>query len=269
MLRFQLIAVLFPVCLCIGGPSANTQRTIAAFESSTFYKSMGKAKRDSWSLKTGGMNNSYSFKDPDTQDPLPSLSVAFTTVGPQAKEISISWLPYDSKVKMTPKKEGQIKLLLQFWGTPELADQVISFARDNYKKNYPNSVGASPKTRIGSLSVQCGQTAGDVYLSWSGPSLVADSASVPGISKKASSSTQPEGSSLKLKRGTIRIGMTSDEFVKVVRPNEVVSQKVEQDLDHPGSMRVTKSCSVDGKDFLVVLARVMDPGPYLVVGIKK
>ncbi|MEI8331643.1 MAG: hypothetical protein WCF90_08380 [Methanomicrobiales archaeon] len=152
------------ISVCFAAPPSSSSRTISAFETSMLYKKLGRAQKSSWALKTGGTNNSYLFVDPENGDSQPSLGMELPTVGSQVVSASISWSPFDSKVKMTPKKEEHIRLLLQYWGTPELAAQVISYVRSNFRTRRPNSVGASSKVRIGSISVQCGETGGDVTL---------------------------------------------------------------------------------------------------------
>lgn len=163
------IRCLFPliICtICVATPPAIPSRTLTVFESSEFCRKMGKFQKTSWALKAGGINNSYTFVDPDNGDSRPSLSVELPTDGSKITSISIGWLPYRDKVKWTHNKEDQIRMLLLFWGTSNLTSRVVGFAKSRYRTNCPNSVGLSPKTRIGGISVQCGQSAGDVYLSW-------------------------------------------------------------------------------------------------------
>ena len=251
----------FPSLLAMSGclilAAATPERTVSSFEASAFAKAMGKAKKDSWALKTGGTSHSYSFMDPEKKDPFPSLSVDLTVAGGLVKSVAITWSPYDAKVRMTPRKEGQITQLLQWWGTPELSEEVIAYARENHRKNYPNSVGASPKARIGSLLMQCGQTAGDVCLIWSSPAP--GSVSTKGDAKPAVSGE------LKLTRGTIREGMTSDQFVAIVRKTEITSQDVQQDPNVAGSLLVKKTCSVEGRTFTATFGRKAMPGPYVLL----
>ncbi len=76
-----------------------------------------------------------------------------------------------------------------------------------------------------------------------------------------------ENQSLKLSKGTIRVGMTSDDFILIVPASAIVNQVVKPDPASPGSLVVRKDCRVDGKEFTVILARENDPGPYVIIGI--
>jgi hypothetical protein len=73
--------------------------------------------------------------------------------------------------------------------------------------------------------------------------------------------------SIKLKNGTVRKNMTSDEFVAIVKPYDVTSQSSEPDLSIPDSLVVHKFCRVDGKEFQVRLARKSYNGPYRITNI--
>ena len=61
--------------------------------------------------------------------------------------------------------------------------------------------------------------------------------------------------------------MTSDDFIKIVNTSEIINQVVKPDPVNPTSMVVRKDCRVDGMDFLVILAREPDPGPYRIISI--
>ena len=56
-------------------------KTIAEFESSIFFKKQVLVSKDAWELKTGGKNNSYSFKD--TENPYSSFGVELTSAHPE------------------------------------------------------------------------------------------------------------------------------------------------------------------------------------------
>jgi hypothetical protein len=72
---------------------------------------------------------------------------------------------------------------------------------------------------------------------------------------------------LVLKKGIIKVGMVSDDFVEIVSAKEIINQIVEADPLNPNSLIVRKDCKVDNTEFSVILARKSDPGPYRVVSI--
>ena len=64
-------------------------RTIGDFETSTFFKKQSLDSKDAWDLKTGGKNNSYTFKD--SENPYSSFGVELTTIGQNIVEVGIHW----------------------------------------------------------------------------------------------------------------------------------------------------------------------------------
>jgi hypothetical protein len=84
----------------------------------------------------------------------------------------------------------------------------------------------------------------------------------------ASASEYKSVQTLKLPRGTIRVGMTSDDFIKVLSAKDMVSQTVERDPDIRDSLVVRKIFRAGGKHFIVALARIQDPGPYRITSIE-
>jgi hypothetical protein len=77
-----------------------------------------------------------------------------------------------------------------------------------------------------------------------------------------------ENKSLTLTRGIITVGMTSDDFVEILPAGDgCVNQEVKPDPKSQNSLLITKDCNVDGAEFIVVLARVQDPGPYRIISI--
>lgn len=73
---------------------------------------------------------------------------------------------------------------------------------------------------------------------------------------------------LSFKNGTLKVGMTSDEFVEVVPANAVVDQHVSADPDYPSSLFVWKVAQFEGQKFTVFLARLGGEGPYKVIQIQ-
>lgn len=72
---------------------------------------------------------------------------------------------------------------------------------------------------------------------------------------------------LKLSKGTIRVGMLHDEFIKIVKPNDIVNQSQGEDPDHPGSLIIIKRCAVGKIAFYAHFARYSVPGPYCLISI--
>lgn len=85
--------------------------------------------------------------------------------------------------------------------------------------------------------------------------------------KKATYSGATGGVEIRLSRGVIRAGMSSDEFVAIVPASAVIDQRVTPDTVIPGSLKIWKDCRIEGKDFTVILARLTDPGPYFVMSV--
>jgi hypothetical protein len=65
----------------------------------------------------------------------------------------------------------------------------------------------------------------------------------------------------------IRVGMTSDDVVAILKNSEMVEQEVKADPALAGSLLLTKQYNAGGKHFTLVLARGTMPGPYLVRSI--
>lgn len=122
------------------------------------------------------------------------------------------------------------------------------------------SMGWGMATVIG-----CGGCVFIIYLAAAvGNSCQGSSRSAEPPSPAAAQATQPlpktkEVESLKLKRGTIKVGMTFDSLLEVI-PGKHISN-----LDSLGR---TKKCSVEGREFTIRVERTEDPGPYRLVGIE-
>lgn len=72
---------------------------------------------------------------------------------------------------------------------------------------------------------------------------------------------------LVLRKGIIKVGMVSDDFIEIVSSNEIVNQIVDTDPKNPHNLVVRKDCRVENKEFSVILARNPDPGPYRIISI--
>jgi hypothetical protein len=85
--------------------------------------------------------------------------------------------------------------------------------------------------------------------------------------KRAATSGHTGGVEIRLSRGVVRTGISSDQFVAIVPASAIIDQRVVPDSAHPGSMKVWKDCLIEGREFTVLLARITDPGPYIVVSV--
>lgn len=72
--------------------------------------------------------------------------------------------------------------------------------------------------------------------------------------------------SIDLPKGTIRLGMSSDQFVNLVSSKNVINQVVKPDPADPSSLVVRKDCKVGNIEFTVILARD-DDSPYRIIGL--
>lgn len=72
---------------------------------------------------------------------------------------------------------------------------------------------------------------------------------------------------LVLRKGIIKVGMVSDDFIEIVSTKEIVNQIVETDPINQNSLVVRKDCKVENIEFSVILARNPDPGPYRIISI--
>lgn len=72
--------------------------------------------------------------------------------------------------------------------------------------------------------------------------------------------------SLSFSTGTIYVGQLFDSALKIIA-TPMTNLKVEDDPSLPGSLQVIKSVNFEGKNFLLVMARQSDPGPYVIRSI--
>lgn len=76
-----------------------------------------------------------------------------------------------------------------------------------------------------------------------------------------------KGPTVTVRGKPIRVGMTSDDVVAILRKSEMVEQEVKADPALAGSLLVTKQYNADGKRFTLMMARSTMDGPYLVRSI--
>lgn len=93
-------------------------------------------------------------------------------------------------------------------------------------------------------------------------------------STKSGSAPPPKSSKNQIKvesftagKVKIHVGMTQDDFLKVVLKKDIVSQLDKPDPANPKNHFIEKDCKVDGKEFSVIIARKPDTGPYRIISI--
>lgn len=83
------------------------------------------------------------------------------------------------------------------------------------------------------------------------------------LCEPASRAAPSKAPALTVRGKPIRVGMTSDDVVAILKNSEMVEQEVKADPALAGSLLVTKQYKADGKSFTLVMARSTTPGPYL------
>jgi hypothetical protein len=141
-------------------------KTISEFESSTFFKKQSLVSKDTWDLKTGGKNNSYSFKD--SENPYSSFGVELTTVGQNVVKLGIHWNGNSTSTpaKITAKKKEQITDLAKFWGAEDQAKQMTEYAKNQQSKRYSGGSSTAPRKQLGKINIYCGTTGETLWLGW-------------------------------------------------------------------------------------------------------
>lgn len=139
-------------------PPAPESKSISEFESSIFFKKQTLVGKDTWDLRTGGRNNSYSFKD--SENPDSSFGVELTTNGQNIVEIGIHWngKSTSAPAKITVKKEEHLADLASFWGLGNQAKQIIEYAKSQQSKRYKNGSNQAPRKNLGEIAIYCDTT---------------------------------------------------------------------------------------------------------------
>ena len=139
---------------------------ITDFESSAFFKKQIMQSKDTWDLRTGGRNNSYTFKD--SENPYSSFGVELTTNGQDVVEIGIHWNgeSTDQPAKITPKKIEHLTDLALFWGIEKQAKQIIDYAKSQQSKRYRGGSSQAPRKTLGQISIHCGTMGETLWLGW-------------------------------------------------------------------------------------------------------
>lgn len=180
-MRQHLYLILF-ASIALATPLVAQSRTIADFESSTFYKKETLISKDpAYNLQTGGKNNSYSFKD--TENTYSSIGVELTTKGQDIVEVGIHWNGQSTlrPAKMAPKKIEQLKDLAAFWGVPGQAKAIVDYAKSQQSKHYSGGSSQAPRKSLGPISIHCGTTGETLWVGW-----IALTVAPPALSQSAS-----------------------------------------------------------------------------------
>ena len=137
----------------------NLLTSAKAFEATSFYKKNFPTK-DSWPLKTGGMNNSYSFDDSENLGAHISVSITETNSGPS--DVSVIWYGKSTKApaRMTKTKEAFLSDLLSVTAPSVNPKQVVAYIKKVGSKSYSGGSTAMPRTKIAGLNMHAG-TAGE------------------------------------------------------------------------------------------------------------
>ncbi len=158
------VAFILSILPAVGGTTK--PKTIADFEAGTFFKKQVLESKDAWDLRTGGRNNSYTFKD--SENPHSSFGVELTTRGQEVVEIGIHWngKSTDQPAKITPKKMEHLTDLASFWGIEKQAKQIIDYGKSQQSKRYSGGSSEAPRKTLGIITIHCGTTGETLWLGW-------------------------------------------------------------------------------------------------------
>lgn len=139
-------------------PSSATKNFLTsakAFETSDFFKKNA-PKKDSWPLKTGGINNSYSFDD--TENLSTSINVSMTETKHGTSNVSVIWYGKSTRApaRMTKTKEAFLADLLRNAAPDISPQQVIEYIKKVGSKDYPDGSTVMPRTSIRGIKMYAG-----------------------------------------------------------------------------------------------------------------
>jgi hypothetical protein len=141
-------------------------KTTADFEASTFFKKQILVSKDAWDLRTGGRNNSFSFKD--SENPYSSFGVELITKDHEVIQISIDWNGESiyQPAKITPKKIEHLTDLALFWGIGKQSKEIIDYAKSQQSKRYRGGMNEAPWKTLGQISIHCGTVGETLWVGW-------------------------------------------------------------------------------------------------------
>lgn len=163
---FRVSNIIIATSTVYAATTAQKAKTISEFESSGFFKKLALVSKDAWKLKTGGRNNSYSFKD--SENPYSSFGVELTTIGANIVEVGIHWngKSTSAPAKITANKREQLTDLAKFWGVENQTKQILEYANSQQSKRYPGGSSTAPRKRLGQINIHCGTTGETLWLGW-------------------------------------------------------------------------------------------------------
>jgi len=244
------IFILLVALISLAASSVTQSKTIADFESSTFYKKETLVEKSKpYDLRSGEKNNSYSFKD--TENSYSSFGVEITTEGQDVVRISIHWNGQSTlqPAKMTPKRIEQLKNLADFWGVSGQVRAIVDYVKSQQSKNYPGGSDQAPRKSLGPISIHCGTTGETLWVGWE--SLIAP---LPAASQSTSGN---------LKRpSTIVVGTLADTVLDL-RGKGLLTRRI-------GSDRNGLLVEWEYPDVIYVMGRRLQDGieAYRVIEIK-
>lgn len=145
------IIIVFP-CIVFAGSVV----TIDQFESSSFQQDYKLKSKDSWALKSGGENFSYSY--PDTENKYSSGGIELSGNKNDIKTMSIHWNGEStlSPAKLTRPKEVMLAKLLEVIAPDLRIQDVVKYIRSQQDISYPGGGNSMPRTKIGKYKVHAG-----------------------------------------------------------------------------------------------------------------
>lgn len=139
---------------------ATTVQTVNAlsideFEKSAVFVKYTLQSKDRWTLKTGGVNFYYVFRDPESQE---GVIVELSSDPKKITQLAISWNGR-STLQPATLTQGRERFLRDVVRScfPDVSPQaVVQLVGSEQKKNYPGGSDAMPRRRLGALSVYAG-----------------------------------------------------------------------------------------------------------------
>lgn len=137
--------------------------SIADFESSAFYKKYRVRGKDAWTLRSGGKNFYYSYKDPENS--YSGFGVELSSDPSNIRKISICWHGKSiyHPARLTKVKEQFLWDLLLVVEPTIDPDTVIAYVKSQQVNNYPGGGNAMPRKQLGKAAIYAG-TVGEALI---------------------------------------------------------------------------------------------------------
>jgi len=152
---YRVVSIDADLPLAPNSATKNLLTSAKAFETSGFFKK-NTPKKDSWTLKTGGMNNSYSFDD--TENLSTSINVSMTETKQGTSNVTVIWYGKSTRApaRMTKTKEAFLTDLLRNAAPGISPQQVIADIKKVGSKDYPDGSTVMPRTSIAGIKMYAG-----------------------------------------------------------------------------------------------------------------